>query len=297
MSGTSILTSLIENKDTVVYPGDLLAPFYDVLSSDHNKKMITVFHEGKGTHIDDYTYENKKHQVIVASRRGYVKLTKYEPPKISSLLDPTQGEADDTKEEETKEKTDSQGRTIIEYAVNVMPHEYDSTINTDMQENLPKEGDIVLARVMQINSTNKAILEILALEHSVISKDFGVGNNGNFTSSSTGGTSQLSYSVSKITSDLGEKYEAVLNGKDVRSTERDSVNIADFFQIGDIVRCKVLSIGDANFYYLSTMADDLGVVFTRSNAGVGELMYPLDWTTCFGPFTGAEENRKMAKPF
>ena len=142
MSGNSILSTLIEKKDTLVYPGDLLAPFYDVISIDNSKSTITIFHEGNGTHIDDYTHDNKKHQVIVASKRGYVKLTKYEPPKVSSLLDPTQGESSPQEEEKNKEKVDSQGRAIIEYAINVLPYNYDTEVNIDMQENLPKEGDI-----------------------------------------------------------------------------------------------------------------------------------------------------------
>ncbi|OBA26061.1 hypothetical protein HANVADRAFT_25909 [Hanseniaspora valbyensis NRRL Y-1626] len=292
-----ILNILLDKKDKLIYPGDILAPIYDIPKdsndNEQNKSALILFHEGKGSHIDDYIFNNIKNKVVVASRRGYIQITEYVPPKLSSLLDPSQSQ--ETTGSDKKETEDD--RKLIEYSINIVPFNQDSEVNEDLQVNLPREGDIVLARITKINTSAKAILEILALENTALPKDSGIGSNGSFVSSSTGGTSQLSYSISKVTSDLGEKFEAVLNSKDVRSTERDSVNLADFFQTGDIVRCKVLSIGDSNFYYLSTMGNDLGVIFTRSHGGIGELMYPLDWNTCFGPFTGTEENRKMAKPF
>ncbi|XBW36709.1 hypothetical protein QEN19_002284 [Hanseniaspora menglaensis] len=296
----SILEFLLNKNNTLVYPGDILAPIYDIPNdaddNDDQKPVLTVFHDGNGTHIDDYVFNNIKNKVIMSSRRGYIKITEYIPPKISSLLDPSQGQDIPLNNNQNIDKVENK-KKIIEYCVNVFPHSQTPEVNEDLQVNLPKEGDIVLAKITKINTSAKAILEILALEKTTITKDSAIGSNGSFISSTTGGTSQLTYSISKTTSDLGEKFEAVLNSKDVRSTERDSVNLTEFFQTGDIVRCKVLSIGDSNFYYLSTMGDDLGVLFTRSHGGIGELMYPLNWNTCFGPFTGSEEHRKMAKPF
>lgn len=297
----SILESLLSKSEDLVFPGDILAPIYDLSKeveggNEQGKPALVVFHEGNGTHVDDYVFNGAKNKVVMASRRGCIRIKAYVPPKISSLIDPSQGQDSEPKQEE-EDKKKHNNRNIIEYAIDVVPFDQKGEVNEDLQVNLPREGDIVLARITKINTSAKAILEILALENSVISKDSSAGLNGSFYASSTSGTSQLSYSVSKITSDLGEKFEGVLNSKDVRSTERDSVNLTDFFQTGDILRCKVLSIGDSNFYYLSTMGDDLGVLFTRSWGGIGELMYPLDWKTCFGPFTGCEEERKMAKPF
>lgn len=42
----------------------------------------------------------------------------------------------------------------------------------------------------------------------------------------------------------------------------------DCFRPGDVVRAKVLSLGDARSYYLTTAANSLGVVHAKSLAGV-----------------------------
>jgi exosome complex component CSL4 len=58
----------------------------------------------------------------------------------------------------------------------------------------------------------------------------------------------------------------------------------------------VLSLGDARSFYLSTAADDLGVVFARSEAAPGgaPLVAESDkHMRC--PSTGAVEKRKVAR--
>jgi exosome complex component CSL4 len=47
----------------------------------------------------------------------------------------------------------------------------------------------------------------------------------------------------------------------------------DCFRPGDVVRAKVLSLGDARSYYLTTADNSLGVVHANSLAGV-ELGWP-----------------------
>lgn len=41
----------------------------------------------------------------------------------------------------------------------------------------------------------------------------------------------------------------------------------DCFRPGDIVRCEVLSLGDARSYYLTTARNELGVVYSKGSAG------------------------------
>ncbi len=41
----------------------------------------------------------------------------------------------------------------------------------------------------------------------------------------------------------------------------------DCFRPGDVVRCEVLSLGDARSYYLTTAKNELGVVYAKSVAG------------------------------
>ena len=88
------------------------------------------------------------------------------------------------------------------------------------------------------------------------------------------------------------------------------------FRIGDIVRAVVVSMGDQQHYYLSTAADELGVVLAVSaggggggggekikggtgsgRVGGGNLMYPVSWREMRDPLTGVTEARKVAKPF
>lgn len=52
-----------------------------------------------------------------------------------------------------------------------------------------------------------------------------------------------------------------------RLTERDKVRMGECFRLGDIVKAKVLSLGDARSYYLSTAANELGVVYATSEDG------------------------------
>jgi exosome complex component CSL4 len=54
---------------------------------------------------------------------------------------------------------------------------------------------------------------------------------------------------------------------DVRETERDKVVMPESFRPGDIVRARIISLGDARSYVLTTAAIDLGVVHATSEAG------------------------------
>ena len=53
----------------------------------------------------------------------------------------------------------------------------------------------------------------------------------------------------------------------MRDTERDKVVLPEAFRPGDVVRARVISLGDARSYMLSTAALDLGVVYAESEAG------------------------------
>lgn len=51
--------------------------------------------------------------------------------------------------------------------------------------------------------------------------------------------------------------------QDVRSTEKDRVKILESFKPGDVVRARVISLGDTMGYYLSTAGNEMGVVVAR----------------------------------
>lgn len=89
----------------------------------------------------------------------------------------------------------------------------------------------------------------------------------------------------------------------------DRVEVYKCFRPGDIVRARVISLGDSRQYYLSTAENELGVLYAKASgeggtglsvlgAGAvgGGVMVAVDWETMMDPATGAKEPRKVAKP-
>eukprot|EP00158_Paraphelidium_tribonemae_P009240 Partr_v1_DN28810_c2_g1_i1_m34266 putative exosome component 1 len=82
--------------------------------------------------------------------------------------------------------------------------------------------------------------------------------------------------------------------QDIRSFDRDTVDMSKCFGPGDIIKAEVISLGDAYSYYLSTAKNDLGVVFAES-AG-GDQLVPVSWDQMQHPKSGMIEFKKCAKP-
>ncbi|KAM4056174.1 exosome component EXOSC1/CSL4 domain-containing protein [Hirsutella rhossiliensis] len=93
---------------------------------------------------------------------------------------------------------------------------------------------------------------------------------------------------------LQTEWQGVIRVQDVRATEKDKARIHDSFKPGDIVRAQVISLGDQANYYLSTAANELGVIMATSEAGND--MVPVSWKEYKDPETGLGEPRKVAKP-
>ncbi|XP_043238511.1 exosome complex component CSL4-like isoform X1 [Amphibalanus amphitrite] len=92
---------------------------------------------------------------------------------------------------------------------------------------------------------------------------------------------------------LKHKFRGMLKKEDVRATERDKVKMYECFRPGDVILAKVVSLGDALSYVLSTAENELGVALAHSEAGA--LMVPLSWAEMRCPLTQARELRKVAK--
>ncbi|GMM58868.1 exosome non-catalytic core subunit [Maudiozyma humilis] len=167
---------------------------------------------------------------------------------------------------------------------------------SESNNNLPREGDLVLCRVSRI-SLQRANVEILAVNTKNVPIDGGVGTNGSGVSAVGGGSGAQTFSVSQASSDVGETFRGIIRSQDVRSTDRDKVVMIECFKPGDIVKAQVISLGDGNNYYLTTARNDLGVVFAKANNGAGGLMYATDWLSMTAPTSGVVEKRKCAKPF
>lgn len=149
-------------------------------------------------------------------------------------------------------------------------------------------GDVVLCRVTRI-SQRAAFATISCVEREQ--------KEASSTSSSSTSTSTTTKAVP-----LATPLTGIIRAPDVRSTEIDAVQVPACFRPGDVVRARVLSLGDARSFYLTTAADDLGVVFARSEssgaplvavaAAVGEGAAGQHQMRC--PVTGAVEKRKVA---
>ena len=260
-----------------VIPGQLLCPIYVP-----TEPKITKYIAGPGTkvvHYDSYNID-----VITSTRIGNVQVV-----------------AKDLPNDEEKEDTDnnSNDMKIVEVTVT------NDTVNNDIDNKrgksnrdklLPKEGDIVLCRIVKI-SLQRANVEIIGFQNEPVPIDGGVGTNGHGVIGINGGSGGSTFSMSQSSSDLGETFRGIIRSQDVRSTERDRVKMIECFKPGDIVKAQILSLGDGVNYYLTTARNDLGVIFAKSDNGAGNLMYAMDWQTMISPVTGIIEKRKCAKPF
>ncbi|MGK3753751.1 MAG: exosome complex component CSL4 [Bacillariaceae sp.] len=92
-------------------------------------------------------------------------------------------------------------------------------------------------------------------------------------------------------------YEGAIRLDDVRSgkavVDQNRVVLADCFRPGDLVSCRVISMGDSRRYFLSTAETELGVVRAERK---GVIMIPISWKEMECPQTGVRESRKCAKP-
>lgn len=122
-------------------------------------------------------------------------------------------------------------------------------------------GRIVLGKVLRI-VLQQAVIEIVAAE--------GVGG-------------------------LRYPHEGVIRREDVRTGATEEVQLYDSFRPGDVLLCRILSLGDSRRYYLSTAEAELGVVRAFSSTS-GKRMVPISWKEMECPETKEKESRKCAKP-
>lgn len=92
---------------------------------------------------------------------------------------------------------------------------------------------------------------------------------------------------------LKEPFRGILRREDVRSKERDKVEMYKSYRPGDIILARITSVGTMQSYNMSTAEEELGVVLAISEAG-GE-MVPTSWTEMMCTKTFLKEPRKVAK--
>ncbi|XP_071483335.1 exosome complex component CSL4-like [Diadema antillarum] len=92
---------------------------------------------------------------------------------------------------------------------------------------------------------------------------------------------------------LTSTFRGMIRKEDIRATEKDKVEVHKSFRPGDIILARVLSLGDAQSYLLTTAENELGVVLAKSEAGVP--MIPISWCEMICPKTHDKQPRKVAK--
>jgi len=94
---------------------------------------------------------------------------------------------------------------------------------------------------------------------------------------------------------LKDSFRCQLRKEDVRSHDKDRVEMYKSFRPADVVLARVLSLGEASSGYLVTTAEnELGVVIAKSEMS-GIKMIPVSWTEMQCPKTYNKEYRKIAK--
>lgn len=154
---------------------------------------------------------------------------------------------------------------------------------------VPKPGDVVTGRVTRVGPSAAQVALLC------------VGGSSNAATTATTTrplptfpTSSAPYPGNASASSAPGAFRGVVRKQDVRRTDVDGVVMRDCFRPGDVVRCAVLSLGDSRAYFLSTAANELGVVGARSGTS-GEAMVPVSWQEMACPLTGVVEKRKVAK--
>ena len=92
---------------------------------------------------------------------------------------------------------------------------------------------------------------------------------------------------------LPSPFNGVIRSRDVRLFEIDSVEIGECFRPGDLIKAKIQSLGDHRSYFLTTAANELGVIEAISEAAA--VMTPISWTEMECPITKVKEQRKVAR--
>ena len=127
---------------------------------------------------------------------------------------------------------------------------------------IPTIGDLVIVRVEKISQSRGAECSILAIERKA------------------------------ETDVLGESLRGTVRSVDIVPAvlQTEFTDIGDCFRPADILRAKVISLGDSKGYFLSTVSDNCGVLcgdFSESRPISYKLIAKVD---------GSVERRKVARP-
>eukprot|EP01084_Bolivina_argentea_P137004 241298_1 len=85
----------------------------------------------------------------------------------------------------------------------------------------------------------------------------------------------------------------IIRQQDVRELDIDTVQMWKCFRPSDIIKAKIISLGNQNDYYLSTSESHFGVISATST--FGHPLKPISWNKMQCTNTNIIESRKVAK--
>ena len=124
---------------------------------------------------------------------------------------------------------------------------------------IPKVGDIIIGKIIKITS-NHAITEIIYVNNNIITNNTCIG---------------------------------IIRKQDIRKIDIDNIQIYKCFRQNDIIKAKIISLGNLKNYYLSTVDSNFGVIIGYSI--FGHKMIPISWNKMQCKQTKVIEMRKVAK--
>ena len=89
--------------------------------------------------------------------------------------------------------------------------------------------------------------------------------------------------------------KGMVRREDMRLSEVDQLVVRECFRPGDIIKARVISLGDSRQYYLSTADVELGVILAKCEHSE-TMLVPRSWKEMENPQTKNRELRKVAKP-
>ncbi|ANQ06210.1 Uncharacterized protein PCOAH_00004610 [Plasmodium coatneyi] len=94
---------------------------------------------------------------------------------------------------------------------------------------------------------------------------------------------------------IKNSFRAFINKSDIHVYDGELGDNFECFKQGDIIRAKVLSVGQHGSYKLSTVGSDLGVILALSDKG--QIMKPVAWNLMVNLSDMSFEKRKVSRDF
>ncbi|CAA9986579.1 exosome complex component CSL4, putative [Plasmodium knowlesi strain H] len=94
---------------------------------------------------------------------------------------------------------------------------------------------------------------------------------------------------------IKNSFRAFINKSDIHVYDGELGDNFECFKQGDIIRAKVLSVGQHGSYKLSTVGSDLGVILALSEKG--QIMKPVAWNLMVNLSDMSFEKRKVSREF